>query len=690
MFDEVITIDFESRSACDLKNCGAWVYSEHPTTEVLCLWFVLPDGSTFRWLPGDPIPDFLLQSIASGAVFECHSSMFERGMWLNIMVKQWGWPEIPDEQWHDTQAVCARKALPLDLEKVSGLLGLKVEKNKAGSEALKKICKPTGKKFEYNEDPALLELVTGDYGRDDVLAQSYLSKRIGYLEPVERDIWLLNQRMNLRGLRIDLDFAADCQAVYDEAAKPLLDRFLKETDGIKAGSHVKIREFVNSLLPEDGQKFDDMRKDTVEEALRDWDVPDYARDIILMRGGLTSSSVSKLRAMRDSTAADGRSRGLVQYHAATTGRDGGRLIQPQNFPRGTVDCGRDLDGKPVPPQDFLVPAIQSRDTQFIGTSLAYLYDDYQNMAPDIKELLAPIAAVTSSLRHCLVPDKDKLFCAGDFNTIEVRVLLGVAGQHDKLKLLREGLDPYLDFANDVEPLALTGDTKHDKAVFHKERQEIGKPGVLGCGFQMGAPKLWRKDGKGRWGLETAERIVQAYRQDWAPKVPELWYGLQEAALKAVWDRRPQEYNGIRYYLEDGFLICHTPADTKLYYYNPRTCRRHMPWSTEEKPDIREGWRYQTMKQGRLVWVDAYGGLQTENVVQHLARVIMYNRALILDANGFPLVLTVHDENVTEPDRANADEAAMTQIMEAATDIDWVKALGIPIAAECWVGDRYKK
>src|ERR1700688_4917733 len=30
-------VDTETRSACDLRDCGAYVYAEHPSTELLCI-----------------------------------------------------------------------------------------------------------------------------------------------------------------------------------------------------------------------------------------------------------------------------------------------------------------------------------------------------------------------------------------------------------------------------------------------------------------------------------------------------------------------------------------------------------------------------------------------------------------------------------------------------------------------------
>ena len=43
-----------------------------------------------------------------------------------------------------------------------------------------------------------------------------------------------------------------------------------------------------------------------------------------------------MKSMQACRCADDRARGLILYHGASTGRWSGKLIQPQNFPRGTV------------------------------------------------------------------------------------------------------------------------------------------------------------------------------------------------------------------------------------------------------------------------------------------------------------------------------------------------------------------
>ena len=93
---------------------------------------------------------------------------------------------------------------------------------------------------------------------------------------------------------------------------------------------------------------------------------------------------------------------------------------------------------------------------------------------------------------------------------------------------------------------------------------------------------------------------------------------------------------------DDVLTARLPSGRRLWYFNAKYVRKTMRWSTPEKPDVRDAWTFQTMKMGRWVTVDAYGGILTENVVQALARDLLVHAAFICErrGNGLPIVLTV--------------------------------------------------
>lgn len=292
----------------------------------------------------------------------------------------------------------------------------------------------------------------------------------------------------------------------------------------------------------------------------------------------------------------------------------------------------------------------------------------------------PVEAVVSSLRHALIAAPGHRFVAGDYAGIQARVVLALAGQHDKVALMASGADVYIDMAESIYKRKLTKEE-------NPEERQTGKNSVLGLGFQMGKHKFHDRYCKHQ-PLEFAENVVHVYRKEWAPCVPKLWYALDDASTKAVWDKRPQEAYGIEYRLEDGWLTARLPSGRKLWYYNPIPVKKVMPWSDPDEPDIRPGWTSQAMKMGRWITRHMFGGLETENVVMGIQRDIMVSAAFRLEKNGFPLVLNVHDEWVAEPKIEDADPVAFKQILE---DVDpWVRELQVPVSVEVWDGTRYRK
>lgn len=114
----------------------------------------------------------------------------------------------------------------------------------------------------------------------------------------------------------------------------------------------------------------------------------------------------------------------------------------------------------------------------------------------------------------------------------------------------------------------------------------------------------------------------------------------------------------------------------------------MPWSDPNEPDVRRAWTYKAKKMGGWVTVDAFGGLLTENLASALARDLLVTAMFKCEKENLPIVLTVHDEIVCDAVPAVDNARKLKQIME---DIPaWARAMQIPVEAETWAGDRYKK
>jgi len=653
-----VVLDFETVSQCDLKAAGSWRYAQDPSTAVLCLCWTVDDAAAEHWLPGQPEPKWPL-----GATFVAHNANFEKAIWRHIMVPEYGWADIPNSKWHDTMAMCAMRTVPQSLDMAVKALDLPAEKDNTGSKltiGLSKIDKKTG----MMPDPAPVLPRVVEYCNDDVYAQRGLHNRLGWLPPGERDVWLLDQRINERGIRLDVPLVRAMQTIVEKAKTPLAHEF-RQITGLNMTQIAKVGDWVKSR----GVYLPDMQAETLANALGespDRDpiddletepepMPDDVRRALLIRQQIGSAAIKKLDSAQACVMFDGRARGLQQYHGAGPGRWTGRILQPHNFPRNRLK-----EDDEAPAIEPLIHALMTED-------------------PDYVEMVygPAVAAVVSSLRHIIVAGSGRALVAGDFAGIEARLTLALAGEHSKTALMAAGADVYCDMAESIYKRPIN--KKNDP-----EERQIGKNSVLGLGFQMGARKFRLKYAK-KHPLEFCEEVVRAYRQDWAPGVKDVWYALGNAAIKTVWDKSPHEAYGVAYALEDRWLTARLPSGRKLWYMDPQPTREAMPW---DETDIRRAFTYKAVKNKQRVTVKAFGGLLTENVAQAMARDLLTEAMFKCEKENLPVVFTVHDEIVCEPFSGQADPLMLRDIMR---DIpQWAKAIGVPVEAECWAGDRYRK
>ena len=199
-----VLLDFETASATDLKKAGAWRYSECPTTEILCAGWQHQDGTSGIWHPGDA-PGFEMFAADPNVIFLAWNTAFEKAIWRNIMVPDYGFPDIPNERWHDVQAVAAMKVIHQDLANAAIILGLKEQKQEFDIKALSRASRAKKTLGEYDRSPETLAQVDA-YCLQDVATEVEAHKRLGWLPPGERRVWLLNQKVNERGIKIDLEY----------------------------------------------------------------------------------------------------------------------------------------------------------------------------------------------------------------------------------------------------------------------------------------------------------------------------------------------------------------------------------------------------------------------------------------------------------------------------------------------------
>jgi DNA polymerase bacteriophage-type len=644
------------------------------------------------WQPKDGFQPWLMALILDpDALFDAHNVAFEKSIWSYIMVAVHGFPEIPRRRWRDTMAVCAYKALPQSVEEVVQVLRLPYPKDMEGNRLTLSLSRPNKKGYYPERTPEVLERVMA-YCQRDVEAQVAIRKRLGELPPEELEVWFFDQEINEHGIRLDMEFVRKALEIVAQASGPLTAEFRKlvvwEGQNLNPTQLDKFKKWLatkNVALP-------DLAKATVERVLGikdeeadsetwdEWEAPakidPEARRALEIRYLLNSASIKKLFAMQRSITDDGTVKYTLAYHGTGPGRWAGRLIQPQNFPRGTVK----YDGASDVAIEAMVATIMSGDAEVV------------------EMMVGPaVETVASALRHAIISRPHHVLLSADYVQIQARVLLAVSGQHDKAKLLGDGHDVYCDMASKIYRRPI--DKKHDPV----ERQ-LGKNSVLGLGFGMGWNKFKLKYGEGHED-DFLKSVVNVYRKEWAPCVPKMWYALADAAVRTVHHRKTSEAYGVEYRLEDGWLSARLPSGRKIWYWNPQATREVMPWAecvhcglkngehSNQKhafqgDDVRPAFTYQAKKMGQLKTIKAFGGLLTENVVMGIERDIIVAGMQACRREGFPIILTVHDEVLADVPEKQADLNRFEQCLLETPQ--WARQLQIPVAVEGWSGERYRK
>lgn len=360
----VATIDFETRSACSLKKCGAWKYSEDSTSEILCMAFRLPHwkkGRTALYHPSFPHLDLpesgveelvdLFNWIIEDELVEAHNAMFERSIWKNIAVPRLGWPVIAGHQWRCSAAKAAAHALPRGLDDAAAALGLKERKDAAGSKVMMKLNKPrkplkrevaaweaAGKPILWHESKELFETLFA-YCRQDVITEEAVSHAIPDLSPEEQELYTLDQTINERGFLLDMEAVSVALELIEQETTRLNGELKVLTGGCpeKASQRKKMHDwFLDQWFI-----LEDTKAGSVDEALKQTNLTPTVRRGLELLQSLSRSSTAKYEAMRNWACGDGRVRGGLLYHGASTGRWSGAGVQPHNFPRGTV---KDIEG----------------------------------------------------------------------------------------------------------------------------------------------------------------------------------------------------------------------------------------------------------------------------------------------------------------------------------------------------------
>ena len=653
-----ITIDFETRSEADLKTVGPWVYAAHPSTEILCMAYEVKGKSGvctgITGLTRDL--DWLARFYLFGAegLVEAHNVQFERAIWFHIMTGRFNYRNIAAWRWRDSAAKAAANALPRALGKAGAALGLDVQKDEGGRRIMLKMSKPR-KPTKHNpatwhEDPAdrwrLFE-----YCLDDVLAEKALSEACDPLVAFEHKVWQIDQAINTRGVYVDLDAIQGAIDIIAEVEKKAVRKLEKITDGevTSAGQVARLVKWAG----DQGVELPNLQAATVDAALGA-DLPDDVRAALGVRRLLGKTSVKKYQAMKARASADGRVRShLIYCGAERSGRWAGSGIQIQNYPRGSIKDPVELDN--------IFELIKARDLD----SLEMIYDD------KITDVLA------SCLRGCLRAPPGRDLIAADYSSIEARVLVWLCKDRRALKLFEAGADLYVDMAASIYSIRPEDVTPN--------KRQLGKVAILGLGYGMGSD-TFINTAKG-YGVplsdELARRVVYDVYRPKYDKVVKLWRYLETGARTTIETGRESRVGRITFRKDGGRLLMDLPSGRSLVYQGARLRPRRNARRGAEATEI----SYMGLginKQWTRLY--SYGAKLTENAVQAIARDLLAAALVRVEAADYPIVLHLHDEIVAEVDKDFGSLKEFCKLMERRPK--WAK--GLPVVAEGWRGERFRK
>jgi len=653
----MIHLDFESRSHCDIWSSGAWVYSQHPTTEILCLAYAIDEGpvqivTRDQFINiihfGIPCQD-LIQAIQDGSLLCAHNALFEQSIWRNILVPVYGFPRVPINRFRCTMAKALARSLPRSLKDVGRALNAPILKSDEGYRTMIKLCKPKPDGSWYESEEDMLKLY--DYCIQDVEAERCIDQMLPDLTPTEQNIWFLDQLINMRGIYVDTDAIQKAISISESYAKSVKTIVEDVSAGKLDG--VSRRMAVLEWCRNQGVAINGYTKSDVKITLEDLNLPEAVRTVLEAKLQLGKTSVTKYQTMIDSCSEDNRIRDLFIYHGASTGRWAGKLIQIQNLPKGSV---KDTD-----------TAIQIMKQSTPA--------EFEIFYPNVMD------ALSSCIRGMIIAAPGHQLMVADYAAIEARVVMWLAEEQYGLKQFREfdagiGEEPYIIMAQNIY-------NRVDIPKKGTERQ-LGKTAILGCGFGMGDVKFLSTCHA--WGIpipaDLAKKAVETYRSIY-PRVRTSWFAQEAAAIRAVQTSESVDCGRVQWQSSGDALLCRLPSGRSLVYNSPTLEYVKTPWGESKLALHFMGVNGVTKKWERE---HTYGGKIVENITQAVARDIMAYAMFKAEKSGYPVAFSVHDEIVSEVPDGFGSISEFEKIL--CTLPVWAK--DCPITAKGFITKRYRK
>ena len=632
-----LSIDIETRSSVDIAKAGAYKYAQSPDFQILLFAYQFGEDPVeiIDFTDGETLPKELVSALKNPKVIKhAYNAAFE---WYCL--NRAGF-ETPIDQWRCTMVHGLYCGYTAGLDATGKAIGLPQDKQKlATGKALIRYfcvpCKPTRSNGNrtWNQpwhDPEKWKLFK-EYCRQDVVTEHAILTRLKQFPMPEKEQkqWQMDILMNAYGVRVDTELIEGALYIDGISTQELTDEAIRLTGLLNPNSATQLVPWLNEHSRKqepDPDVFQDIQKATVTGALeKPGDLPEEVLQMLRIRQQLGKTSIKKYVAMDTAKGEGDRVRGLTQYYGANrTGRWAGRLVQMQTLPRNYIKT-----------LDYARKVVKAKNYE----GLRLLYGN----VPD---------TLSQLIRTAFIPSEGNKFVVADFSAIEARVIAWLAGGQWVNEVFATHGKIYEATASQMFGVPVDRIAKGNPEYALRQK---GKVATLALGYQGGTSALIAM-GALQMGLTEEELpdIVHRWRQA-NPRIRDLWYAVENAALSVMQTAQPQAIYGLIFALEgdlvygQSFLTVKLPSGRKLYYPKP---------FLKENQFGKLALHYYTVGQQSRKWevASTYGGKMTENIVQAVARDCLAVTLERIAAKHLQVVFHVHDEVIIDaPMETTVDE-----------------------------------
>lgn len=686
----ILWLDLETYSSVNLKSCGSYKYAEGEDTEIMLVGFALNDEYPMVLDITYPLSmDFtskwrlLTIRVEQTNLLVSHNSMFDRPVIENSKIDYL----FAGLSWADSMVKAYAHSLPGALKILSEIFDLKeMGKDEKGRDFVHMFCKPQThrkiKRCTKITHPKEWEQFK-EYLIRDVIAMREVSKKIPSWNNshFEREMWLIDQKINDRGFLIDVDLAEKAIKALEKENRRLKKSVQEKTSDI-IDSATKRDALLKYILHILGVSLPDLQKPHIERRLQDPDIPEEVKDLLRIRLEASGTGTTKYKTALNMRCRNGRIRGTLQYNGAwRTGRWGGRNLQPHNFARPVIDKG-DIE--------IGIEAIK-----------AGIVD---KLFPSVKDV------ALSVLRGIIIAAPGKKLLVADYKSIEGCTLPWLAGDREKVKF-------YEDYNAGIEEYGIyvkvyADAFKIDPKDVTKDQRQIGKTMELALGYEGGVAAFVIFANSFNINLDEMAYAIYPEldirliyeAENWYHMAPSN-YGLKKYTfiacdvLKRMW--RENNKITVKYWKKlDRAIRKVISGSGESVRVNNVVIDKQRAWLRIKLPSgrylsypgiklIDDSISYLGMDTYTKQWcrVFSHGGKFAENITQAVCADQLKYGIMQAEKNDYPIILSVHDEPITEvPD---SDEYTIDKFCELITrQQDCMK--GCPIAAEGFESYRYRK